>query len=53
MNPQITKVALSEMLEVLSSTLKSWLKANNVLWAGHSINGHWDMRGINEKSNEL
>lgn len=43
MNPKITKTALSELLGVSSSTLKCWLKANNIVWVGHSKNDHWEI----------
>ena len=41
MNPKITKAVLSELLGVSPSTLKRWLKANNIVWVGYSKNGHW------------
>lgn len=40
-NPKITKAALSELLGISPSTLKRWLKANKVVWEGHSKTGHW------------
>ena len=43
MNPKITKAVLSEMLGVSPSTLKRWLKANGIVWVGHSRNGHWEI----------
>lgn len=43
MNPKITKTALSEMLGISLSTLKRWLKSNNIRWVGHSKNGHWEV----------
>ncbi len=43
-NPKVTKADLSRMLGVSSSTLKRWLRANNVVWLGHSKNGHWEIR---------
>lgn len=43
MNPKITKAVLSEMLGVSPSTLKRWLKANGIVWVGHSKNGHWEI----------
>lgn len=45
MNPKITKAALSDLLGVSSSTLKRWLKANDIVWVGHSKNGHWEVLG--------
>lgn len=42
MNPTITKAALSEILGISTSTLKRWLKSNNIVWIGHSKNGHWE-----------
>lgn len=42
-NPKITKAVLSEMLGISPSTLKRWLKANQVVWIGHSKNGHWEI----------
>lgn len=44
-DPKITKTALADMLKVSRSTLKRWLKANNVVWVGHSKNGHWQIQG--------
>ena len=44
MNPKITKAALSDLLGVSISTLKRWLKANDIVWVGHSKNGHWQLR---------
>ena len=44
MNPKITKAALSDLLGVSISTLKRWLKANEIVWVGHSKNGHWQLR---------
>lgn len=41
MNPKITKAALSELFGVSSSTLKRWMKANDIVWVGHSKNGQW------------
>lgn len=35
-NPKITKAALSKTLGVSISTLKRWLKANNIVWVGHA-----------------
>lgn len=43
LNPKITKSALSEILGVSVSTLKRWLKANQIFWVGHSKNGHWEI----------
>lgn len=43
MNPKITKATLSDLIGVSSSTLKRWLKTNNVVWVGHSKNGHWEI----------
>lgn len=45
MNPKITKAMLSQMLGVSSSTLKRRLKANKIVWIGHSKNGHWEIKG--------
>ncbi len=43
-NPKITKAILADMLGVSASTLKRWLKANKVVWIGHSKNGHWEIQ---------
>ncbi len=43
MNPKITKAALAEMLGISLSTLKRWLKTNQIVWLGHSKNGHWEI----------
>ncbi|MDE6071021.1 MAG: hypothetical protein K2G53_00550 [Muribaculaceae bacterium] len=40
---QITNAALSKTLGVSISTLKRWLKANNIVWVGHTKNGHWEV----------
>ena len=46
MNLKITKAALSEMLGVSPSTLKRWLRANDIVWVGYSKNGHWEIHKI-------
>lgn len=48
MNPKITKATLSDVLGVSPSTIKRWLQANNVVWVGHSKNGHWEIRSIDK-----
>ncbi|MDE7080912.1 MAG: winged helix-turn-helix transcriptional regulator, partial [Muribaculaceae bacterium] len=42
-NPHITKTALSGILGVSASTLKRWLRSNDVVWVGSSKNGHWEI----------